>query len=176
MFKRRIGESLFALIKIKTSWTEDYKMARMYSRVKGKSGSKKPLDLAKPLWVRYGAKEVEMLIAKLAKEEFSISEIGIILRDSYGIPNVKQITGKRVQQILKEKDLLKDIPEDLRFLIKKALMIRKHRESNKQDMTAKRGLQLTEAKINRLIKYYKSKKKLPAEWKYDPETAKMLIE
>lgn len=151
-------------------------MARMHSRVKGKSGSKKPLDISKPLWVRYGGKEVEMLIAKLAKEEMSSSEIGVVLRDSYGIPNVKQITGKNIQQILKEKNLLKEVPEDLKALIKKALMIRKHLEHNKQDMTAKRGLQLTESKVNRLIKYYKGKKKLPIDWKYDPETAKMFIE
>ena len=151
-------------------------MARMYSRVKGKSGSKKPLDLAKPLWVRYGEKELEMLIAKLAKEGMSSSEIGTMLRDSYGIPNVKQITGKRIQQILTEKKLLKEVPEDLRDLIKRALMIRKHMENNKQDMTAKRGLQLTESKVNRLIKYYKEKGKLPADWKYDFEAVKIYAE
>lgn len=151
-------------------------MARMHSRAKGKSSSKKPLDTTKPLWVRYREKEVEMLIAKLAKEDLSSSEIGIILRDSYGIPNIKQVTGKKIQQILKEKNLLKEVPEDLKALIKRALMIRKHMENNKQDMTAKRGLQLTESKINRLVKYYKTNKKLPAEWKYDPETAKMFIE
>ena len=151
-------------------------MARMHSRAKGKSSSKKPLDTTKPLWVRYREKEVEMLIAKLAKEDLSSSEIGIILRDSYGIPNIKQVTGKKIQQILKEKNLLKEVPEDLKALIKRALMIRKHMENNKQDMTAKRGLQLTESKINRLVKYYKANKKLPADWKYDPETAKMFIE
>ncbi len=151
-------------------------MARMYSRVKGKSGSKKPLNMTKPVWVRYGEKEIEMLIAKLAKEGKSSSEIGTVLRDSYGIPSVKQITGKKIQQILAEKKLLKEIPEDLRDLIKRALMIRKHMEHNKHDMTAKRGLQLTESKVNRLVKYYKQKGKLPAEWKYNPETAKMFIE
>lgn len=151
-------------------------MARMFSRIKGKSGSKRPLNLAKPLWVRYGEKEVEMLIAKLAKDEYSSSEIGTILRDSYGIPDVKQITGKKIQKILKSKNLLKELPEDLKDLIKRAIMIRKHMELNKHDFTAKRGLQLTESKVNRLVKYYKAKKKLPADWKYDPESAKMFIE
>jgi small subunit ribosomal protein S15 len=152
-------------------------MARMYSRIKGKAGSKKPLNPKKPLWVRYDIKEIEMLIAKLAKEEnTSSSKIGTILRDSYGIPDVTQITGKRIQQILKSKNLLKEIPEDLRDLIKRALSIRKHLELNKHDYTAKRGLQLTESKINRLVYYYKTKKKLPKEWKYDPVTAKMFVE
>ena len=150
-------------------------MARMYSRAKGKSGSKRPLNPQKPTWVRYGSKEVEMLIAKLAKEEKTASEIGIILRDSYGIPNTKQITGKKIQKILREKNLMKEIPEDLRNLIKRALMIRKHLEANHHDMTAKRGLQLTESKVNRLVKYYREKGKLPADWKYNPETAKMFI-
>ena len=150
-------------------------MARMHSRAKGKSGSKRPLNPKKPTWVRYGSKEVEMLIAKLAKEEKTASEIGIILRDSYGIPNTKQITGKKVQQILKEKDLMKAIPEDMINLIKRALMIRKHFETNHHDMTAKRGLQLTEAKVNRLVKYYREKGTLPKDWKYNPETAKMFI-
>lgn len=151
-------------------------MARMYSRVKGKSGSKRPLNPQKPVWVRYGEKEIEMLIAKLSKEGMSSSEIGTILRDSYGIPNVKQITGKKIQKILQQKNLTKEIPEDLTNLIKRALAIRKHLESNHHDMTAKRGLQLTESKVNRLVKHYRETKKLPADWKYDPETAKMIIQ
>ncbi len=150
-------------------------MARMHSRARGKAGSHKPLEPKKPTWVRYGAKEVEMLIAKLAKEEMSTSEIGITLRDSYGIPQVKQITGKKIQKILQEKKLLADLPEDLKNLITRAIIIRKHMENNKHDMTAKRGVQLTEAKINRLVKYYKANKKLPVDWKYKPETARMLI-
>ncbi len=151
-------------------------MARMHSRVKGKSGSKRPLAPKKPTWVRYGAKEIEMLIAKFAKEGMKASEIGIILRDSYGVPNVKQIAGKKVQKILEEKKLAKELPDDLRNLMKRAVLIRKHLENNKKDMTAKRGMQLTDSKINRLVKYYKENKKLPAEWKYNPETAKMFVE
>lgn len=151
-------------------------MARMYSRKKGKSGSKKPIKATVPSWVRYKAKEIELLIAKLAKEGHSQSEIGMILRDSYGVPNQKVITGKKIAAILKEKKALGDIPEDLMNLIKKAVAIRKHLEANKGDETANRGLILTGSKIMRLVKYYKKTNKLSSEWKYNPKKAKMLID
>jgi len=63
------------------------------------------------------------------------------------------------------------IPEDLVFLIRRSVQIRKHMEANNKDQTAKRGLQLTESKIKRLTKYYKKSGKLSSEWKYDPERA-----
>ncbi len=151
-------------------------MARMYSRKKGKSGSKKPVKKTIPSWVRYKPKEVEMLIAKLAKEEKSSSKLGLILRDSYGIPDVKSITKKSISQILAEKKLLGEIPEDLMSVIKKNIQIRKHLEENRQDMVAKRGLQLADSRIRRLVKYYKRTSKLPADWKYDPEKIRLLIE
>jgi len=151
------------------------KMARMHSRKKGKSGSTKPSKKVKPVWLNYSVKEIEMLVAKLGKE-MPPSKIGLHLRDSYGIPDVKTITGKSITQILKEKNLLPEVPEDLMALIKKAIKIRKHLEENKQDKTAKRGLQLTESKIKRLVKYYKRKKRLPVDWKYDSSRIRLVTE
>ena len=78
-------------------------MAKMHSRKRGRSGSKKPLHKTKPSWLRMKEKELELLIVKLAKEGKSSSVIGLELRDSYGIPDVKTVTGKRIQEILKEK-------------------------------------------------------------------------
>ena len=151
-------------------------MGRMHSRDKGKSGSTKPSEKKVPSWMGYKSKEVELLIGKLAKEDMTASQIGIFLRDNYGIPDVKLVTGKKISQILKEKKLLHDIPEDLRSLIKKAIFIRKHLGDNHKDEPAKRGLQLTESKIKRLVKYYIKSKKLPADWKYDPKKATMYVE
>jgi len=151
-------------------------MARMHARKKGKSGSHPPLEAQKPTWVRYKGNEIELLIGKLAKEGHSSSEIGTILRDSYGIPNVKMLAGKTIAKILADKKLAPELPEDLLSLIRRALAIRKHMESNKQDMTAKRGLQRTESKIKRLVKYYKESKKLAPDWKYDPVAAKIYAE
>jgi len=152
-------------------------MARMYSRKKGKSGSKKPLKKAAP-WVRYKPKEIEEIVAKLAKKGYSSAMIGTILRDQYGIPSTRiKIggAGKKLTKIMKEQNLYPDLPEDLFNLMKKAVNLRKHLEKNKKDYTSARGLELTESKIRRLAKYYIRKKILPSEWKYDPERAKLIV-
>ena len=146
-------------------------MARKYSRKHGKSGSKKPVKKVVPIWLRYKPKEVELLIAKLAKEGKNTSEIGIILRDTYGIPDVKTLCKKKISQILKESNLTFEIPEDLLALIRRSVAIRKHMETNKKDETAKRGLVITESKIKLLTKHYKRTGKLASEWKFDPERA-----
>ncbi len=151
-------------------------MARMHSGKKGKSGSTKPMKKTAPSWERYKETEIEMIIAKLAKEGKSASEIGLVLRDSYGIPDVRVILKKKLMQVLKEKGLSQKIPEDLQNLIKRSIQIRKHLEDNRQDMTAKRGLQLTESKVKRLVGYYKKIGVLPAAWKYDAESVRLLVE
>lgn len=149
-------------------------MARMHSRDKGKSGSTKPSNPSTPSWIVYDKNEIELIVAKLAKEGKSMSEIGIIMRDTYGIPSLKQVAGKKVKAILDEKGVKHELPEDLISLIKRSLAIRKHIESNKQDQTAKRGLQLTDSKIGRLAKYYKANGKISADWKYDPKNVRFV--
>jgi small subunit ribosomal protein S15 len=67
------------------------------------------------------------------------------------------------------------MPEDLMALIKKLVMIKKHLEENKQDKVGLRGLQLTESKIQRLIKYYKRTGRLAKDWTYDVNKAKLYI-
>jgi len=148
----------------------------MYSRRRGKSGSKRPLKKTKPIWLRHKPKEIELLIVKLAKERKTPSQAGLFLRDVYGIPNVKTITKKSITKIFEEYKLLQKIPEDLTFLIKKKISLEKHFEENKQDKSALRGLQLTESKIKRLVKYYKKTKKLPVGWKYDSKSIRIYIE
>ena len=151
-------------------------MARMYSRKKGKSGSSKPLKDKKLTWMRYRKNEVELLVAKLAREGKTSSQIGIFLRDTYGIPDVKKLAGKRITQIVAEKKLSPKLPEDLLSLMKKRVSIQKHKEGNKKDMTANRGLILTDSKIRRLVKYYKNTGKIPQDFKYDPDSIRMYIE
>jgi len=151
-------------------------MARMYSRKKGKAGSTKPSRKKLPSWVRYKPKEVELLIVKLAKEGKTPSQIGMVLRDIYGIPLTSKITGKRIGKILEEKKLLGKLPEDLMALIKKSIAVRKHLEGNHKDESAQRGLILTESKIKRLVKYYKQTGKLAEEWKYEPKRIRFYIE
>ena len=151
-------------------------MARMHSRKKGKAGSNKPVRKAMPSWIRYKPKEAELLIVKLAKEGKNASQIGMILRDIYGIPIAKKAVGKKVTKVLAEHKLASDIPEDLLALIKKSIAIRKHLEENKQDEPAKRGLILTESKIRRLVRYYKRTEKLAEDWKFEPKKIRLYIE
>jgi len=151
-------------------------MARMHSRKKGKAGSKRPSSKTVPKWVRYKKNEVEELVLKLAKEGNSTSRIGLTLRDQYGIPSVKIITGKTIATLMKENKLYPKMPEDLFNLLKQAVNLRNHLEKSKKDYTSKRGLELLESKIRRLSKYYSRNKVLPLDWKYDPEKAKLLIQ
>jgi len=145
----------------------------MYSRKHGCSGSHRPLDRKKPTWVGTSNKEIELIIGKLAKEGKGASQIGLVLRDSYGIPDVKLILGKKIRQILEEKKLTHELPEDLFNLIQRIILIQKHLESNHKDMTAKRGLQLSESKVMRLLKYYKKIGRMPHTWKYNPKNLKI---
>jgi small subunit ribosomal protein S15 len=149
-------------------------MARMHSRKKGRAGSKKPSVPAK--WVEYKDKEVERLVVKLRKDGLQSSDIGRILRDQYGIPSVRTITGKTITKILEENELLPEMPEDLLNMLKNAVSLRDHLVKSKRDYTSKHGLELLESKIRRLIKYYRKTKRLPKDFKYEPERAKLLVE
>jgi small subunit ribosomal protein S15 len=151
-------------------------MARMYSRKRGQATSHKPVDKTVPEWVSYKPAEVEQLIVKLARQGKPSSEIGLILRDSYGIPSVKAILSKKVGQVIKEKDLAKKLPEEIVNLIQRHIILMKHTKENNHDMVAKRGMQLTEAKIKRLVKYHKTKGSMEEKWIYDKTKAKLYVE
>lgn len=151
-------------------------MSRRYSGKKGKSGSKRPLKKTHPSWIRYKPKEVEMLIIKMAKEGKSPSQIGLILRDTYGIPLVKNIINKRITKVLEENNIISKIPEDVTALIKRSMFVKKHIEINKNDEVAKRGITLIESKIKRLVKFYKMTGRMPEDWKYEPDKVRMYLE
>jgi small subunit ribosomal protein S15 len=101
--------------------------------------------------------------------------IGTVLRDQHGIADVSLTTGKKLQVILREHELAPDVPEDLRNLITKAVLLRKHLEEHPKDKHSMRGLKLTESKIRRLGKYYKRNGILEPKWIYDPEKARLLV-
>lgn len=143
----------------------------MPKQEKGRSHQTRPVSKRPPTWCKYQPEEVEALIVKLAKEGNSPSRIGTILRDQHAIPLTKPITGKRVIQILKENELAPSLPEDLASLLKKAESLGLHLEKNRTDLYNKRALQLIEAKIHKISRYYKHKGILPANWKYEPKIA-----
>lgn len=141
-------------------------MARIHARVKGKSGSHRPVvkDLS---FVTMTKKDVETLIVKLAKEDVKSSMIGTILRDSHGVPDVKALTGKSIGDILKVAKITTVIPEDLNALVIRQIALKKHLGLNKKDLHNKRGLILMESRIRRLSKYYKKTGRIPANWSYN---------
>lgn len=149
-------------------------MARMYARKRGKSGSKKPMVPAQ--WVSYSEDEVARLVVKLAKDGLQPALIGLVLRDQYGIPSVKAAAKKTVTQILADNKLLPSIPQDLFNLLRRAVRLRAHLERNKHDAHSIRGLELLESMVRRLVKYYRGTGKLPADWEYDAERAKLIVE
>ena len=151
-------------------------MARMHARRKGKSGSTHPIRKKHPEWSSLNPREIEARIIELAKSEKSTSEIGMILRDQYAVPDVKIATDKKILQILENNNIKFEMPEDLRNLIRTALKLRKHLDTNKKDLKNKRNLQLTESKIRRLTKYYHAEQRLPKGWKYSPAQAKLMFE
>jgi len=146
-------------------------VVKMAKKEKGKSHSTRPVSKRPPSWCKYQPEEVEALVVKLAKEGYPPSRIGTILRDQYAIPLVKPITGKSITKILKEAGLAPTIPEDLENLIRKATRLTAHLEKHKKDLHNKRALQIVEAKIHKLSKYYKNKGVLPSNWKYEPKMA-----
>lgn len=151
-------------------------MARVYSGKKGKHGSHKPAIKAKPKWVKQSAEDVEKLVIELAKNKYSSAIIGTMLRDRYGVPDVKIVTGKTVSQIMRENDLYPDYPEDLVNLFKKAVKVREHLNLSKGDKHSRKGLQNLESKIRRLIKYYAREGKVSKGFSYDYQKVKLLIQ
>jgi small subunit ribosomal protein S15 len=150
-------------------------MAKMHTRRKGQAGSTKPIRSEAPVWSTMSADEINKSILEMWKQGMSTSLIGMTLRDKYGVPDVKLVTGKKITAILKENDQKPPVPEDLYNLLVKAIGLRKHVANNHSDKHNNRSLHNIEAKIRRLVKYYQASKILPADWKYKPETAEMLI-
>jgi small subunit ribosomal protein S15 len=150
-------------------------VARIHSPKRGKSRSKPPVRTSSPYWIAYSPDEIEEIALRLNKEGMSKSEIGIILRDQYGVPGVRLVTGRKLTKLLRDNDIQEDFPEDFLLLMRKAVNLRDHLSKNKTDVGAKKGLTLIEAKIRRLQKYYWKRGIIPRDWRYDPEKAALLV-
>lgn len=146
-------------------------MAKLFTRRRGRSGSTRPISKKLPSWCKYREEEVEPIIVNLSKQGNSQSSIGSTLRDKYGIPLTRSITGEKIGKMLSKAKLSPDIPEDLGVLLDKAKGLAKHLQRNRQDFVNKHALALVESKVHRLGNYYKSKGVLPADWKYKPVSA-----
>ena len=150
-------------------------MGRMHSKGKGISSSATPFKRTAPSWNKTTVPELTKQVIQLAKKGYTPSQIGVILRDSQGIPQVKRITGNTLLRLLKANGLAPKIPEDLYHLVKKAVTVRKHLERNRKDKDSKFRLILIESRVHRLARYYRKSNQLPTNWKYDSATASALV-
>ena len=150
-------------------------MGRMHSNGKGISRSSLPYRRAPPSWCKTEPAAVITLIKKFAKKGQTPSQIGVKLRDMWGMPQVNAVTGQKILRILKNEGLAQELPEDLYFLMKKAVNVRRHIEKNRNDKDSKFRLILIESRIHRLSRYYKTTKVMPSNWKYESSTASTMV-
>ncbi|MHA2231552.1 MAG: 30S ribosomal protein S15 [Candidatus Hodarchaeales archaeon] len=150
-------------------------MARMHSKRHGKAGSKRPMWTKTPEWILYSPEEVENLVVEQGRTGLTAAQVGLVLRDSYGIPSVRRMTGKSITRILGDHQLAREMPEDLLALIRKAMNVRRHLEGTRKDIHNRRALQLIESKVRRLVKYYRRTGKLAADFRYDPSKAPLYL-
>ncbi len=107
-------------------------------------------EMKKPTWVKMKEPELKKVILELS-EKYAPSQIGIILRDQYGIPTTK-VFGKKLKAYLKELGIDKN--EDLENAEKKVTGLKEHLKNNITDRSAKHKLQHAQSRLNIIKKYF----------------------
>jgi len=151
-------------------------MARMHARRRGKAGSKRPPAGAKATWLQLSTAEVEERVVKMHGEGLSAALIGLRLRDQYGVPGVRAVTGRALQQILESKGAVSEMPDDIAALLKRTVRLQVHLRANPKDLHNRRSLHLSQAKIRRLADYYKREGRLPADWDIAAKSAELMAQ
>lgn len=148
-------------------------MARLHTRKHGKSKSRKPtladatLDADKS--------KVEKAILEYSKQGLNGAAIGQRIKEKHEAGYLKPLLGKRLNRFLADSGVEQKLPDDLMALMKKAVGMHNHLAANHRDVYGKLRLTRVEAKIGRLSKYYRKEGRLPADWKYDPKQAALII-
>jgi small subunit ribosomal protein S15 len=151
-------------------------VSRIHSGRKGRAGSKRPFPPVRPTWVTLDAEEITEEATKLAKTGMSPALVGTTLRDSFGVPSVRALTGRRMTALLAEKGVRQELPEDLQALLKRVVHLQRHLEQHPYDASNRRGLQLMESRIRRLAHYYRRNQVLPENWSYTAASAVLQVE
>jgi small subunit ribosomal protein S15 len=151
-------------------------VARLHSRKKGKSGTRRSRSPTPPEWLDLDENGIKELIVRMGKEGISPSKIALSLRDQHAVPDVRYVLGMSITSFMKKEDVMPQYPEDLMNLIRKAVRMRNHlKGTGKRDLHNKVKLGHVESKINRLVRYYRDSGALPKDWKYNPDTAALLV-
>ncbi len=150
-------------------------MARLHSKKKGKSGTKRPRSYSTPEWTPMKPADLRETILKMAREGVPPAKIGLTMRDQYGVPNLRSQLGMSLKAFLIKEKVAGEYPEDLLNLIKKAVRMTGHIKGGKNDVHNVVKLGHVESKIQRLVKYYSSKGMIPSGWRYEREKAALLV-
>jgi len=112
----------------------------------------------KPVWLKYTEQEVKDIILSLAKKDpdMTAEKIGLVLRDTYGIPKVS-LYNLKISQVLKDAGVYKN--PDITNITKKVKKLETHLDKNKQDKRTGRALIITKAKEKKNREYLAKKEK-----------------
>lgn len=107
-------------------------------------------EMKKPTWIKMEEPELKKTILELS-EKYAPSQIGIILRDQYGIPTTK-VFGKKLKAYLEELGIERN--EDLENAENKVTALKEHLKNNVTDRSAKHKLQHAQSRLNITKKYF----------------------
>ncbi len=150
-------------------------VGRMHASGRGRSGSTKPFVDSAPEWSNTDKSAIEETIVDLARKGHTAAQIGLILRDQHAVPNVRLVLGERISQVLARNEISPEIPEDLMNLMRKALKMLDHLNSNRKDIHNRRQLELVESRIRRLSRYLKGTGALDSDWTYNRDQLRLAV-
>jgi len=114
----------------------------------------KKLNNQKPVWLKMTETELKEIIVKLS-EKYQPAEIGLILRDQYGVPTTK-VYGKKLSEYLKEAG--KETSHEQKNIEHKVEKMKEHLKTNITDKKTKHKLQKAQSKLNAVKKYSEKRK------------------
>lgn len=150
-------------------------MARLHSKKKGKSARKRAKRSEKAEFVEVSEDEIKEVVRNLYQQGTSVAQIGIVLRDEYGVPDFHAQVGVKLMEYLRSENIYKSFPEDLLNLFRRVVTMNEHLKGNKKDIHNQVKLTHVQSKIRRLLKYYKKSGKVPKDWNYSVERAALLV-
>jgi len=90
-------------------------MGRLHSNGKGISASAIPYSRTPPSWLKITPDQIEDQICKLARKGATPSQIGVVLRDSHGVAQVKIVTGEAFKLMERDCGRMKDGRTNARY-------------------------------------------------------------
>lgn len=104
----------------------------------------------KPVWLKSSEEDMKKIIAELAGK-YQPAQIGLILRDQYGIPTTK-VFGKKLATYLKEAGV-DPTKVELQNVEKRVENLKEHMKKHTQDKKAKHKIQKPQSRVSKIKKY-----------------------